>query len=547
MTPRLLLFHVLCFCLLLPILPANEPLFDPAEEGPTSRVLHPPADLKVPVMPILDKPAFLIDNAEKDAIATRQPASQRALDLLAQDLDMLFDGPAFQNAFWGVMVQSMDTGQVLYARNAKRQFMPASNLKLITTAVGLELLGPRFQYETVLYSTDPDLSDGAINGDLIVHGVGDPSFAPRFHGGNTLAPFEAWAETLAEKGIRRVTGRLIADGRRFGNQAVGDGWYYHYLSSWYAAETGAFCLNDNCHDIRVLPGEEAGQPPAIETSPPRGYGRFIVRAETTGPRGLRGIDIHRTADSNDVYIDGHIPIEAPPYALSVTVHDPAAFFIHHLAKVLTESGLILEGEALPSDRISGFSGRPADWRPLARYLSPPLSEIVKETNKHSQNLYAEQIFKTLGDRKGRHGSFDEGGKVVRAFLRKMGLTEKGLLMEDGSGLSRTNLLQPRHIVELLTLMRDRPSFPYFYDSLPVAGHDGSLKTRMGGTRALGRVRAKTGFIKRVVALSGYLETHTGENIAFAMILNHFTAHPQTAIRAIDRACDRIARFRVAEK
>jgi len=473
-------------------------------------------------------------------IPTRRPAS--AVDALRSELEYLFNDPSFGNAHWGVFIKSLDNGQILYTRNEQKGFMPASNMKIFSTAVALARLGPDFRYETQLLSTDPRVQDGVINGDLYVVGSGDPSFAARFHDDNPLAPLEAWAQTLKAQGITRVEGDLIGDDDLFDDQYIAESWSYGYLSDWYAAESGALCLNDNCYDVYVSPGSATGAPVHVRTVPPNVYGEFVVSATTASP-GTRGrIRVGRQVDTNTFTIRGRLPLGDEETKQYVSVHNPTLFFVSVLKDVLENAGIEVAGEPRDIDDLDKRRYDTSKMALLAQYDSVPLSEIIKAVNKPSQNLYADQLLKTLGARFGERGSFAQGCEVVKAFLDEQGVDSNGLAMTDGSGLARTDLVQPRQTAGLLEVMYRHPHFPYFFESLPIAGVDGTIRSRMKGTRAEGNVHAKTGYISRVRCLSGYVTTLDGEMLLFCLMANNYTVPTALANRLQDQVCERLANF-----
>jgi len=469
-------------------------------------------------------------------------ASASAVDALRAELEYLFDDPSFSNAYWGVYIKSLDNGQVLYTRNECKGFMPASNMKLYTTAVALARLGPEFRFETQLLCTDADLQDGVINGDLYVLGSGDPSFAGRFHEGNPLAPLEAWAENLKARGVTAIEGNVVGDDDVLDDEYIAESWYYTYISDWYAAESGGLCLNDNCYNVYVSPGASVGDPVSIRTVPPQIYGQFIISATTAADGGRNTITLSRRVDTNIIQVEGSLPLGSEEMKKYVSVHNTTLFFTSVLKNVLESAGIEISGEPKDIDDLDKGLYGSAAMTLLDQYESPPLSEIIKAINKPSQNLYADQLLKTLGARFGKEGSFSEGFEVVKAFFDENGIDSNGLAMADGSGLARIDLVQPRQTAGLLEAMYRHRYFPYYFESLPIAGVDGTIRRRMKGTRAEGNVHAKTGYINRVRCLSGYVATLDGEMLVFSMMANNYTVPTSLANRLQDQVCERLANF-----
>jgi serine-type D-Ala-D-Ala carboxypeptidase/endopeptidase (penicillin-binding protein 4) len=460
---------------------------------------------------------------------------------LRRQLNGLFNDPAFANAHWGVMIKSLDSGELLYSRLASKGFLPASNMKLFPTATGLAKLGPDFTWETRLLARGP-IENGILKGDLYVLGSGDPSFSSRFHDGDPLAPFKAWAQELRKRGISKIEGGIIGDDDCFDDDALAWGWDHGYLHRWYAAETNGLCLNDNCYLLRITPGKSDGAAVSIDCTPPLVYGELVVNATTLDKDTEPSISIARAANGNRIVVSGAMPSGGKAKAYSVSVHNNTLFFTNVLKRVLMDSGIAMQGAPLDIDDLNKSAYSPDKMTLLASYNSPPLSRIIASINKPSQNLYSEQLHKTLGARLGGEGSFDGGYEVIKQFLEEEGVDASGLRMADGSGLSRLDLVQPQHIIGLLEVMHRHKDFAVFYDSLPIAGVDGTIRRRMRDTSAQGNVHAKTGFIGRVRSLSGYVTTRDGEMLAFSMMTNNYTVPTAKANRIQDKACELLADF-----
>lgn len=467
------------------------------------------------------------------------PRADAAQDSLARDIDAILDAPEFRGAFWGVLAVSLDSGRVLYARNADKGFMPASAMKMFPAAAALCELGPDWQYTTRLMATDADTSDGVVDGDLVVVGSGDVSFTPRFHDGDALAPFEEWAEALKARGVRTVEGRIVGDDDAFDDEPLARGWQHDYLDDWYAAETGALCLNDNCIDVSVRPAAAPGAPPLVSLYPGNGY--IELRNEALTCQGDRvAVDADRPLNDRTVRLFGRIGLRAQPQLIYVSVPNPTLFFCHHLRRALIASGIQVAGGIADIDDLDKREFRASRLHEIARTVSPSLKDIAGEMLRKSQNLYAEQMLKTLGAHKKGHGSARNGRRAILEFLKRIGVDTSGLRIYDGSGLSRLNLVRPRHLTSLLAAMRKHPQGAPFIECLPAAGSDDALLRRFGGPAFKGRMQAKTGHIMRVLSIAGYLTTDSGEELALAIMLNNYTTSISQAIAAQNAVCKRLA-------
>ncbi len=517
----------------------------------TAKARTTPARKQTPVpTPVPAPPVPPTDTASTSGSATVTYPSQNseAIQALRTDIDVLLASSVLASAHVGLIAESLNTGVVLYEQNADKTFLPASNLKLFTTAAALDRLGPDFRYETRLLSTDPNLTDGTIDGFLYVKGSGDPSFAPRFHGGNTLAPFEAWAKRLKELGVTRITEGVIGDDSAFDEEGLAPGWSWNYLDTWYAAETSGLSLNDNCYDVRLAPGEQVGTPIRFSVQPSQAYGQWNITATTSNRSGSRGyadslIRVQQTPGGEAVEIAGTMPLNSYPCEKTLPVKNPTRFFLSELHRVLGAAGIQVGNNLEAIRSVKNRSQyNPAAMTELSVYTSPALSEIITVTNKKSINLYAEQIFKTLGRRGEVPGSFTNGFAVVQQFLSKNGVATPGFYMADGSGLSSHDMVRPRHMLGLLKVMHKHPTRDIFYASLPVAGQDGTLQGRLGEAPAAGKVHAKTGFIRQAMCLSGYIENRAGETFAFTIMVSLTPEKAERVIPVIDKIVLRLAQF-----
>ena len=438
------------------------------------------------------------------------PASPSAISAL---LDPVLQG---RRGAIGVAVYSVDRAAPLYLRSADRSLLPASNMKLYTTAAALDRLGSDFQYTTSLYADGPLLPGGILDGNLILSGRGDPSISGRFFGDSATYVFDRFADELRRAGVRRVTGRLIGDASHFDDELAAPGWEAGNLLWWYGARANALSFNDNVVTIEIRPGVSVGDPAQVSFLPRAGDLRVANRAVTSGRRGGRSIGIGRRPDLHGYEIWGRIPLAGTPVRYVVAVEDPPTYALSVMRARLERAGISVTGrDQVVYDRHL-LPARPR--RLVASHVSPRLVDLVRVVNKRSQNFFAEQILKTLGAVVEGEGSFDEGADVVRDLLRGFGVSSASVAIEDGSGLSRNDIVTARTTAELLVAMRSHPEFEEYYDSLLIAGQDGDPR-RLNSADAIGNVHTKTGTLRGVSALSGYATTRDGELLAFSVITN----------------------------
>ena len=468
--------------------------------------------------------------------------SQSSLEKLRSDLDDIFNDPSFANAYWGVMIQSLKNGEYLYSRNPHKNFIPASNMKLFTTAAALIKLGPEFRYQTKFYISGPIDGSGFLNGDLIIVGSGDPTITSRYYNGEITKPLELWADSLIARNIVAISGDIIGDDNYFEDEIMGEGWAWDYQSDWYAAQISALSFNDNCLDIYLTPGDSIGSVAKYQLLPDTEYVK-IINQVTTVRKGLeREITFNRKLGTNLVAIKGAIAINSPPIRDWFSVENPTLFTTTIFKQILEQKGIHVSGNCCDIDELEGYLSKKDSAHLIFRYFSPPLWEIIEATNKVSQNLYAELLLRTLGAYFRGVGDARHGIEVVKEFLQDIGINTEQYLMYDGSGLSRLNMITPAQVVKLLRFMRNSIHSDYFYKSLPIAGVDGTIKNRMKQTAAEGNVRAKTGYVGHVRALSGYITTNDNEELAFSIIANNYSVPTSMANLIQDLVCERLANF-----
>ncbi|HUP00461.1 MAG TPA: D-alanyl-D-alanine carboxypeptidase/D-alanyl-D-alanine-endopeptidase [Gemmatimonadota bacterium] len=439
----------------------------------------------------------------------------------------------------GVAVYAVERELPLYLHDADIPLVPASNMKLYTTAAALDRLGPDFQYTTSLYAEGPIRPDGTLQGDVILEGRGDPTLSGRFYADSTTYVFDRFAAELRSLGVRRIAGGIVGDASYFDDARVAPGWESTNLLWWYGARTSALSFNDNTVTIEVRPGDWVGAPPRISFDPHSDRLVMVNSAVTGNRRGGRSIGIRRRPDLGGYEIRGRIPIRSGPLRYVVAVEDPPLFALSVFRDRLARAGITVQGGLKVRHDWEQRSRRSA--RLVASQSSPRMIEIVRVINKNSQNFFAEQVLKTLGAIFEDEGSFDEGAEVVRDFLSRMGVSVWGVRIEDGSGLSRYDSVTARGTAELLVAMADHPWFGEYYESLLIAGEDGDPR-RLNAPAARGNVRTKTGTLRGVSSLSGYVTTLDGELLAFSVISNSLPRGKGGAIAIEDAVAERLAGY-----
>lgn len=469
-------------------------------------------------------------------------ASLRAVRALQSQLSTVFNAPVTAHAAWGVEVRSLDRGDLLFAHNAGKLMMPASNMKVLTLAAAAEVLGWDHRFTTWLETTAA-VEGGVLEGDLILRGTGDPTFSTR--GKRAETTFDEWAAALKAAGVTSIEGRIIGDDQAFDDEGVGPGWSWDYLEAGYAAPVGSLQYNENSADLSAAPGAAVGDPVVVRLAP--GSGLTVVNRARTGdadvsaPRG--SIRVQRRIDRPELEISGMLPLGAPPVNRVVAVINPTLFFAQSLKDALVARGITVTGDAVDGDDVAPPLPPTTDRRALVTTQSPPLRDVATVLMKVSQNQYAETFLKAVGAARSGLGTTAAGRRVARETFTSWGVPETGYVMSDGSGLSRYNYIAPATLVRVLMRMhQDAKHRQAFTATLPIAGKDGTISRRMRRSRAEGNAVAKTGSIANVRALAGYVKARNGEMLVFSLMANDFVLPTATIDWMADLAVEILADF-----
>lgn len=444
------------------------------------------------------------------ALALVFAGAARADDALAVKIDaaLLRLGP---HPVAAVRVIALPAGEILYERNADLSMNPASTMKLVTSAAALAKLGPDHRFTTRVLVTGSRKSgrygSGVLAGDLVLQGGGDPVLE--------TPHLEKLADAVRAAGIRKVTGGLRVDDHRYDAERLGIGWSWDDEPYYYNPQISALSVNRNILTVDIRPGRTVGAPALVELRPLAGYMAVGARPKTIETGGDTKIEVTRTRGRNTLRVTGTIPLAGEPVrAREVTMEDPAAFAGALFKKLLADRGVRVVGPV-----VRGAT--PAGARGVASHQSITLSEILPLLNKPSDNLIAEMLLKEIGFVCKNSGDVYKGSEVVEQWLRDIGIVTTGVRMNDGSGLSRMDLVTARVLSDLLVKIETMPWKDAFVRSLAISGVDGTLKNRFKGTAAEKNLHGKTGTLAHITALAGYLTTVRGERLAFSMLVNHY--------------------------
>ncbi len=425
----------------------------------------------------------------------------------------------------GIKIVSLNSGKVVFENDADKYFVPASNMKNFTIATAFERLGPDFRFKTSVYATAPPDSNGTVKGSLRIFGRGDVSISPPFSAKdpNSVEVYydriDSLADAIVAAGVKRIDGGLVADESYFTGNAVPYTWEWDDLQWYDGAEVSPLPINLNSITLTVR-GTRPGAPCTIELGPPTVLYQ-VTNACVTGAAGSeRSLGVKKALEQNAVVISGSMPPNER-WARSITFTHPAELFVSLLKERLEKKGVVVTG----GWRVQAAGVKPPEQTEIAKIESPPFSEIAGKTMKPSQNMFTETILWALGEEIGRKAggkgdSSQLGIGVVRGFLQQAGIPADSVIQNDGSGMSRHDLVTPDSIVRLYTYMaKDSRNAAAWRASLAVGGIDGTLRTRFKGTAASENFRGKTGTLDQVSALSGYVTTAGGEQLVVSFIVN----------------------------
>jgi len=456
-------------------------------------------------------------------------------DHFRESVNRVLSHSCLSNAKVGVRIRSLEKKDVLYERNGDQLFIPASNMKLLTTAAALRSLGSDYRFMTRIY-TMGRIRHGVLKSDLYIKGFGDPH----------LVTEQMWlmANEVKNLPIKRVEGNIIADDTYFDGELRVKTWKKDWGSEAYNAPLGALSFNFNTVTVHVQPGLTSGSRPVLVIDPDIEYFKLTNSARTLPFNRRKGkLIVNRVEanDHNEIHVSGRIARNGSRKSYYLNVTDPAQYSVKVFRKNLQQAGVEVTGHTLKGKV-------PEEALLLVEHQSEPLSEIIRGLNKYSNNFMAEQVLKTLGaEIIGPPGTTEKGLRVIRQYMRSLGYFPHQYSALDGSGLSRGSRLTPAQIVSVLEdIYKDLSVYPEFITALGVMGLDGSVKKRMKKKKEARIVRVKTGTLNNVSALSGYFQSGDGERFVFSMLMNNLKCSNGHILDLQDKIINKAIHFRRSE-
>jgi D-alanyl-D-alanine carboxypeptidase/D-alanyl-D-alanine-endopeptidase (penicillin-binding protein 4) len=419
-------------------------------------------------------------------------------------IDSLLNDTLFVPSFIGLKIVSLDDGKTIYSRNSHKLFHPASNMKLLTTSTALNVLDSDFVFTTSI-SYDGNISKGALNGNLFILGSGDPLF--------TLKDIDTIVERIKQAGITSVKGNIIGDVTAMDELFWGEGWMWDDEPEYYEAFITPLTVNGNYITIEVSPGGKDGDKLPVRIEPQTSYLYIINNGITSSDTSIPTVQVTRPKRNNTITVNGRLSTTDTSEKFEISVWQPELWYLHLFKERLEKNGILVSGE-IELDTLQKSI--------QLTTIKHSIDSVLHFINKPSDNLASELLLKTFGRTKyGKPGTAKKGLEAMLDYLNSIGVDTSLLILADGSGLSFYNQVSPDALVKILEHQYRSKTFKRFYESLPTAGVDGTLKNRLKGTKAEGNLRAKTGTISSVSTLSGYITTTDNKLLAFSFMSNHY--------------------------
>ena len=459
---------------------------------------------------------------------------EKAVQLFLSDTCMI-------HASVSICIKDAGNGETISSCYAGKSLIPSSVLKLITSGAAMELLGPRYNFRTILgYTGSMNKRTGRLSGNIIIRGGGDPALGSKYFRDHYKDFISVWVSELKMAGIKIVDGRVITDDSYYDFLPVPSGWQWEDIGNYYGAGVYGLSAFDNTFDIH-LQSSSGNSPVIISGINPVEYAcdfeNRLVASDTTDEG-----NIFAAPYNSYGWLAGTVPVNQEDFMLEGSVADPPLFIAGFLNKELEASGVKIR-EKPSTVRLAG-KNIIDEVKIISVISSPPLSEIIEVLNHESVNLFAETLLKELGKKFRNNGSTASGVDVVKEFLLNAGIPVDGMFIEDGSGLSPRDAINAEEMTDFLIYMKSKGKyFTEYYQSLPEAGKEGTLKSYFRDPVFEGRMNAKSGSMKRVRCYAGYFTTNSNRNMVFSILVNNFTGPPLKVISGIEEIIKEIILYK----
>ena len=457
------------------------------------------------------------------------------------EIQKLIKDEDLKNASVSFYAYDLDSNKIISGISSSRSLVPASTMKLVTTATALEMMGSGKRFSTTIkYSGEID-TNCVLHGNIYIVGGGDPALGShryKRHYGDFL---DKWATAILNLGIDSINGRVIGDASVFSEQMIPPTWIWGDLGNYYGAGPCGLSIYENRCTLTLQSGKK-GDSTYISCVKPYvpnlEFDNYVKGMKTSKDQSY----IYGAPYQEGRIIKGGIPVNQDEFFVDGSIPDPTYLAAFELDMKLREIGVKL---ANPSTTLRKLKAKDIEFKKEKRHIvattrSPSLASLISATNMHSINLYAEHLMNQIGVYKYRHGDTGSGTVATYQFWKEKGLDVEGLYVNDGSGLSRFNAITAKQLVGILQLMFESKNYKIFLKSLPVAGKSGTLTNVGRGTAASGRVMAKSGTMTRVKSYAGYVKTKSKKNIAFAIIANNYNCSAREMRKKMEKVMIKLA-------
>jgi len=470
-----------------------------------------------------------------------QPGQTNILEKTLYDFSV---DPDLENTSWAFSAFNITDNTQLASHNPNLSLTPASTQKLVTTITALAVLGPSYQFETVL-QYDGKLTNGSLSGNLFITGTGDPTLGSALmHDSLSMGNlFGKWLAAIKQNGIAQIEGSLVADGSWFDDHIIPPKWIWEDMGNYYGAGAHALTINENLYSIFFQPGRQTGRQATVINTEPELPGITFINDVTTGPAGSGdNVYIYGAPYGSERWLTGTVPLGRPGFEVKGSIPDPGLFLATSFSEFLKENGISVKED--PATHRNYSSEKDENMRIVFhKTLSPVLESIVERTNMKSVNTYSENLLKALGKTQQNEGSFDAGIESITKFWETQGLDTRGMHLHDGSGLSPFNKITPGQLTWILVFAAQNDViYKSLIKGLPVANKSGSLETMFSSTRSAGILMAKSGFLSQVRSYAGFTQTQSGKLIAFTLIVNNYEGSPLQMRRKMEKVMDAISQL-----
>jgi len=450
--------------------------------------------------------------------------AQEQINAVQEAINHFKTHESLENAAISFVAYDIVNNNIIAEYNHKMAIIPASTVKLFTTAAAFEILGKNYKPKTIIYKSGEIDSLGVLNGDIIIRGLGDPTLGSRFFNKKEEVQqfLEEWVDFIEEKGIKSINGKVLADGSAFGYHGAPDGWSWSDMGNYYGAGASACAVYDNMTYLHFSTSSRLNGPTTLDSMTPKIPGYNLFNQVTTYASNRDDAYIYGTPFSYQRFAVGNLPNNKSNFEVKASVPDPELLLAQVFEAALIRAGIKVKNPALGmrllmqiySDTLINYQ----ELDSLFTYEGKTVEEIVFWTNMRSVNFFAEQLLCLSTYEATGFGGSQESEKFINEYWEpRLGIR---MMQTDGSGLSRTNAFSALHYTKLLAYMYKSKNFAAFEETLPVAGLSGTLRSVCRGQAAQGRLKAKSGTMNRIKSYAGYVDSKSGKKIAFALMVNN---------------------------